>query len=347
MRSSRPKVLHRIGGRSLVEHAMAAARGTNPEYLAVVVRHERDRVAAHIADYDPDVLICDQDEIKGTGRAVECALNQLPADLTGTVVVTYGDVPLLTSATLLEMLAMHDEAGAACTVITAVVADPTGYGRILRDEQGNVAGIVEHKDATEAQRAIREINSGLYAFDAGLLREALAEIGTDNAQGEKYLTDVLAVALGRGMPVQADLIADVWQTEGVNDKAQLATLGCELNRRTVDRLMRDGAIVVDPASTLVDATVSVGADTTIWPGTQLLGATSIGSGCVIGPEVTVSDSEIGDGATVVRSQVQLAEIGREAVVGPYAVLRPASRVGVREHTGSFVVRHADPKEALA
>lgn len=345
MKSARPKVLHRIGGRSLVEHAMAAARGTEPAYLAVVVRHQRDVVAEHVLAYDPEALVCDQDEIKGTGRAVECALFVLPDDLSGTILVTYGDVPLLTTQTLDELLAAHAGAGNTVTVLTAAVEDPTGYGRIVRDEAGEVQAIVEHKDATDAQRAITEINSGIFAFDAALLRAALGQVGTNNVQGEKYLTDVVAIARAGSHRVGALLLADTWQTEGVNDKVQLATLGAELNRRTLADLMRAGAIVVDPATTLVEATVSVGEDTMILPGTQLLGATSIGRDCVIGPEVTIADTEIGDGARVVRSQVQLSEIGAGASVGPYAVLKPASRVAPGEATGSFVVRLADPTQA--
>ena len=197
MKSTTPKVLHTIGGRSLVAHAIRAARGTDPHHLAVVVSHERDRVAEHVSQVDPDAVVADQDEVKGTGRAVECALEALPADLDGTVVVTYGDVPLLTSETLEGLVAAHHASGSAVTVITATLDDPTGYGRVLRDEAGDVAAIVEQKDADAEQRAIREVNSGLYAFDVTVLREALAEVGTDNAQGEKYLTDVIAIARGR------------------------------------------------------------------------------------------------------------------------------------------------------
>ncbi|HEY6796586.1 MAG TPA: NTP transferase domain-containing protein, partial [Kineosporiaceae bacterium] len=169
MRSAVPKVLHRIGGRTLLGHAVAAARSLDPAQLVVVVRHERDRVAAHVAEIDPEAIIADQDEIKGTGRAVRCGLDALPVDSAGTVVVTCGDVPLLSGALLAELVAAHELAGAAVTVLTATVADPTGYGRVLRDDDGAVTGIVEHKDADDAQRAVREINSGIYAFDAKVL----------------------------------------------------------------------------------------------------------------------------------------------------------------------------------
>jgi len=336
MKSAMPKVLHTIGGRSLVHHAIAAARGIDPIHLEVVVRHERDLVAGHIAECDPDCLIADQDEIKGTGRAVECGLAALPADLTGTIVVTYGDVPLLTSATLGDLLAAHDRAAVAVTVVTSHVPDPTGYGRIVRDADGAVARIVEQKDATDAERAITEVNPGIYAFDATLLRTALASLGTDNAQGEKYLTDVVAIARAQGRAVAAYVLADVWQTEGVNDKVQLARLGAELNRRTVEAAMREGAIIRDPATTWIDTDVSIGRDTVIEPNTQLRGATSIGADCLIGPDTTLVDMEVGDGATVCRTQGSLSVVGPGATVGPWAYLRPGTELGAQAKVGTFV-----------
>jgi bifunctional UDP-N-acetylglucosamine pyrophosphorylase/glucosamine-1-phosphate N-acetyltransferase len=336
MKSATPKVLHMIGGRSLVHHAIAAARGVDPLHLQVVVRHERDRVAAHIEACDPDCLIADQDEIKGTGRAVECGLAALPADLTGTVVVTYGDVPLLTSDTLRDLLRAHEASAVGVTVVTSRITDPTGYGRIVRDADGAVARIVEQKDASEAERAITEVNSGIYAFDAVLLREALAGLGTDNAQGEKYLTDVVAVAQARGRGAAAYVLADVWQTEGVNDKIQLAKLGAELNRRTVEAAMREGAIVRDPATTWIDTTVSIGRDTVIHPNTQLHGATTIGADCEIGPDTTLTDMEVGDGATVCRTQGSLSVVGPGAAVGPWAYLRPGTELGADGKIGTFV-----------
>ncbi len=336
MKSTTPKVLHTIGGRSLVGHALRAARGVDPVHLAVVVRHERDRVAAHIAEHDEDALVVDQDEVRGTGRAVECALEALPDGLSGTVLVTYGDVPLLTSQTLARLCEVHDETADAVTVITASPDDPTGYGRIVRGSDGSVVAIVEQKDATDEQRAIREVNSGIYAFDLEFLREALAEVSTDNAQGEKYLTDVVAISRRRGLGVHAHLVDDLWQTEGVNDKVQLARLGAELNRRTVEQAMRDGAIVIDPATTWIDSDVTIGPDTVIHPGTQIHGATTIGVECVIGPDTTLKDVEVGDRATVVRTQAVLAEIGPGASVGPFSFLRPGTKLGPRGKIGGFV-----------
>jgi len=336
MKSAMPKVLHTIGGRSLVHHAIAAARGIDPIHLEVVVRHERDLVAAHIAECDPDCLIADQDEIKGTGRAVECGLAALPSELSGTIVVTYGDVPLLTSETLREVLAAHEGASVAVTVVTSHIPDPTGYGRIVRDADGSVARIVEQKDATDDERAITEVNSGIYAFEATLLTQALAGLGTDNAQGEKYLTDVVGIARAQGRAVAAYVLADVWQTEGVNDKIQLARLGAELNRRTVEAAMREGAIIRDPATTWIDADVSIGRDTVIEPNVQLRGATTIGADCLIGPDTTLVDMEVGDGATVCRTQGSLSVVGPGATVGPWAYLRPGTELGAEAKIGTFV-----------
>jgi bifunctional UDP-N-acetylglucosamine pyrophosphorylase/glucosamine-1-phosphate N-acetyltransferase len=342
MKSTTPKVLHRIGGTTLLGHAIRAARGTGAEHVEVVVRHERDRVVEFCAAFDDALVIADQDEVKGTGRAVECGLEALPADLTGTVLVTYGDVPLLTGDTLLALTEAHVRSGSGVSVITAELPDPTGYGRVVRDADGHVERIVEQKDATEAERAIAEINSGIYAFDAALLRDALGQVGTDNAQGEKYLTDVVAIARAGGRGVLAHVVEDLWQTEGVNDRVQLAALGRELNRRVCEGHMREGVTIVDPATTWVDVDVAIGRDTTILPGTQLLGATTIGSDAVIGPEVTLTDTEVGDGAEVARAVADLAVVGPGATVGPYSYLRPGTRLGARGKIGGFVeTKNAD------
>ncbi|HYO20058.1 MAG TPA: bifunctional UDP-N-acetylglucosamine diphosphorylase/glucosamine-1-phosphate N-acetyltransferase GlmU [Dermatophilaceae bacterium] len=336
MKSATPKVLHAIGGRTLLGHALAAARGVEPQHLAVVVRHGRDLVAEHIAAVDPDAVIADQDEVKGTGRATECALDALPAGLAGTVLVTCGDVPLLTAETLRGLLEAHVASGSAATVITANLADPFGYGRIIRGADGSVAGIVEQKDATDAQREITEINSGLYAFDAAVLRTALAEVGSDNVQGERYLTDVLGIAGRKGLRVSAHLIQDLWQTEGVNDRVQLSRLGAELNRRIVEGWMRAGVTVVDPATTWIDVDVTLGRDVTIHQQTQLHGASTIGDDVVLGPDSTLTDVSIGNGASVIRTHGSLAVIGAGALVGPFSYLRPGTELGAKGKIGTFV-----------
>ena len=336
MKSRTPKVLHEIGGRSLLVHALTAAEGTGPGELVVVLRHERERVAAHLAEHASEVRVADQDEIPGTGRAVQCGLEQVTAG-EGTVLVTYGDVPLLDPVTLRELVAAHEAEGAAVTVLSARVPDPAGYGRILRSQDGSeVLGIVEEKDATEDQRAIDEINSGIYAFDLEVLRDALGRIGTDNAQGEMYLTDVLGIARSDGRTVRALVTDDAMMVEGANDRVQLAQLGAEMNRRILERHMRAGVTIVDPATTWIDADVSIGTDATILPGVQLHGATDIGEDAVIGPDCTLRDTEVGARAEVVRTHSVLAVIGEEATVGPFTYLRPGTSLGRGGKIGGFV-----------
>ncbi|GAB3846827.1 bifunctional UDP-N-acetylglucosamine diphosphorylase/glucosamine-1-phosphate N-acetyltransferase GlmU [Nesterenkonia populi] len=335
MKSSVPKILHTLGGTSMIGHALNTARAVEPEHLVAVVRHQRDRVAAHIAQHDDAAKLADQDEIPGTGRAVECGLEALAGHtLTGTVVVTYGDVPLLTPALLTDLIFEHEGKGNAVTVLSAEVSDPAGYGRILR--QGDeVIGIVEHKDADESQRAIREINSGIYAFDAEVLARALAQVSVENAQGEKYLTDVLSIARGEGGRVSAVVTEDRWQVEGANDRVQLQALGAELNRRTVEAAMRAGTTVIDPATTWIEPTVALEQDTTVLPGTQLHGATHIAEGAVIGPDTTLTDVTVGPGAQVTRTHGSGAVIEAGGKVGPFTYLRPGTVLGEDGKIGAF------------
>ena len=336
MKSSTPKVLHEIAGRSLLGHALAAARGVNPRHLVVVVRHERDAVAAHVHELDVDAVVADQDDVPGTGRAVQCGLAALPQDLTGTVLVTYGDVPLLQAQTLAGLVAAHEDGCHAVTVVTAEVHDPTGYGRVLREPDGAVRGIVEQKDASETEREIREINSGIYAFDAEVLVRALQKVGRENAQGEMYLTDVLAIVRTGGGRVAAHAITDEWQTEGVNDRVQLARMGAELNRRLLETHMRAGVTVVDPATTWVGADVRLGRDVTLLPGTQLHGTTVVEEGATVGPDTTLTDVVVGRDASVVRTHGSESEIGPSATVGPFSFLRPGTRLGAKGKIGAYV-----------
>ncbi|MCH6471096.1 bifunctional UDP-N-acetylglucosamine diphosphorylase/glucosamine-1-phosphate N-acetyltransferase GlmU [Sinomonas sp. 5-5] len=340
MKSRTPKILHELGGRSMVAHALAAARGLDPRSLAVVVRHERDKVAEHVAAIDAEALIVDQDEIPGTGRAVEVALDALAAahgteGLEGTVVVTYGDVPLLSSDLLRELVALHEDEGNAVTVLTAVLDDATGYGRILRDPEGGVAAIREHKDASEDERTVLEVNSGIYAFDAAILADALRRVTTDNAQGEKYLTDVLGIVRQDGGRVAALVTEDRWQVEGANDRVQLQALAAEHNRRILEEWMRAGVTVVDPATTWIDGSVRLAEDVVIKPNTQLHGATVIERDAVIGPDTTLVDVIVGEGATVRRTEGTKSEIGPGATVGPFTYLRAGTVLGDGGKIGAF------------
>lgn len=347
MRSSRPKVLHAIGGRSLLEHGVRAARGLAPAALVVVVGHGRGEVAAEVARVDPGATIAVQERQRGTGDALAVGLAAL-ADQpgppgtagagrsAGTVVVTYADTPLLTADTLRQLVGAHDRTGAAVTMLTADVADPTGYGRIVRDADGSVAGIVEQRDADPDQLAITEINSGFYAFDGALLPGLLDGLGSANAAGEVYLTDTVAAAVAAGLSVESVTVGDTWQVQGVNDRVQLAELGVELNRRTVTAWMRAGVTVVDPATTWIDSEVQLAEDVTLEPNTQLRGACVVGVGATIGPDTTLSAVEVGAGATVVRTHGSGAVLGAGALVGPFAYLRPGTRLGVGGKIGTFV-----------
>ncbi len=340
MRSATPKVLHRLAGRSLVEHAVRAAAGLGPQHTAVVVGHGREAVTEHLHEVakaiDATVTVAVQEQQHGTGHAVGCGLAALPGDLTGTVLVTYGDVPLLDTETLTALLSEHASAGNAVTVLTSEVTDPTGYGRIMRDGDGSVVAIVEQKDATPEQAAVREINSGVYAFDAVVLAEALTRLSTDNAQGELYITDVLGIARGDGHRVGSWTCADPWLVEGVNDRVQLAALGAELNRRLTTHWMRQGVTMVDPASVWLDAGVELDRDVVLEPGVQLRGATTVGAGAMIGPDTTLTDVTVGAGASVVRTHGRESEIGPGASVGPFAYLRPGVRLGTDSKIGTFV-----------
>lgn len=336
MKSSTPKVLHRIGGRSLIAHVLDTAAGLQPETIIAVVRHEREAVAGAILDHAPHTLIVDQDEVPGTGRAVEQALAALPASFDGAVVVLSGDVPLIDIATLQELVRSHFEAGRGMTLLSAVFEDPTGLGRIIRDAGGSMTGIVEEKDADEVQRRIAEINGGIYVFTRGALERALAEVDTNNAQGEKYLTDAAARILASGGAVDAVVTDDRWLIAGVNDRAQLAEAGRELNRRIVLAHQRAGVTVQDPSTTWIDADVSIEPDVEILPGTFLHGATVIQSGAVIGPDTTLIDCEVGASARVRRSEATLAVIADGAEVGPYSYLRPGTELGAHGKIGAFV-----------
>lgn len=340
MRSATPKVLHPIAGRPLVEHAVRAAAGLRPDHLVVVVGHGREAVAEHLEHLGKalgqPVGVAVQETRHGTGHAVSCALAALPAGLTGTVLVSYGDVPLLDTATLSALLDEHRGSGNAVTVLTAVLADPSGYGRVLRDERGAVTGIVEHRDATPAQLEITEINSGVSAFDAEVLAEGLTRLSTDNAQGERYLTDVLTNACAEGLRVGALVADDPWVAEGANDRVQLSALGAELNRRIVRGWQLAGVTVTDPATTWVDAGVTLARDVVLEPGVQLKGATAVGEGATIGPDCTLTDVEIGAGARVIRTHGSDSVIGDGASVGPFAYLRPGTRLGGKGKIGTFV-----------
>ena len=340
MRSAIPKVLHPIGGRSLLGHAVHAVAQLDPEHLVVVLGHGGKQVSEAVEaladELDRPVLTAVQEKRLGTGHAVGCGLDVLPKGVTGPVLVTYGDVPLLRGDTLASLLAEHTASGAAVTLVTTELADPTGYGRVLRESDGAVTRIVEQADATAEQLAVREVNSGVYAFDGAFLEEALGRLSTSNNQGELYLTDLVKIARDDGAEVRGVICDDEWQVRGVNDRVQLAELRAELNRRVLERWMRAGVTVVDPASTWVDVQVRLAPDAVLHPGTQLHGRTVVGGGAEIGPDTTLTACDIGPGAHVVRTHGSDSVVGAGASVGPFAYLRPGVRLGERGKIGTFV-----------
>ncbi|WP_327666979.1 MULTISPECIES: bifunctional UDP-N-acetylglucosamine diphosphorylase/glucosamine-1-phosphate N-acetyltransferase GlmU [unclassified Streptomyces] len=337
MKSATPKVLHEICGRSLVGHVLAAAGELEPENLVVVVGHAREKVVARLAEIDPAVRTAVQAEQNGTGHAVRIALEELGGSVDGTVVVVCGDTPLLTGETLRRLAATHASDGNAVTVLTAEVPDATGYGRIVRDEAtGAVTGIVEHKDASEEQRAIREINSGVFAFDGQLLADALKKVRTDNSQGEEYLTDVLGILREAGHRVGASVAGDHHEIAGINNRVQLSEARRILNDRLLTGAMLAGVTVVDPATTWVDVTVTFEQDAVVHPGTQLQGSTHVGEGAEVGPNSRLKDTRVEAGARVDNTVADGAHVGPQATVGPYAYLRPGTRLGLKAKVGTYV-----------
>ncbi len=335
MRSKTMKVLHEVGGRSMVGHVLAAIEEMAPQRVVAVVGHQRDQVGPHIQALLPAAVLAVQESQEGTGHAVRVAVETAGIDR-GTVLVATADTPLLRGESLRAFLAEHEAAQRAVSILSGQVPDPSGYGRVVRDDQGDVVAIVEEKDASPEQRAISEINSGILAFDAEFLVAALPRLGNDNAKGEYYLTDTVQLAQDDGLTVGAYPIDDVDETEGANDRVQLAELGRKLNQRIVTGWMRDGVTVMDPATTWIDADVVLAPDVTILPGTQLLGATVVAEDSVIGPDTTLKDREVGEGARVVRTHGELAVVGAGASVGPFSFLRPGTRLGKGGKIGAFV-----------
>ncbi len=342
MRSKTAKVLHCMAGRSMLAHALHAAHEIDPTYLVTVIGHDREQVGAAVntvaAELHREIRAAVQEQQLGTGHAVQCALESLPADFTGDLLVTSADVPLLDGHTLSGLLADHRSypERSAVTVLTFVPDDANGYGRIVRDADGRLQEIVEHVDATPEQTAITEVNSGVYVFDVTLLRQMVERLTTANAQHELYLTDVLKLAREAGHPVHGARLVDWAKVTGVNDRVQMAEAARTMNRYIVERHMRAGVTIMDPATTWIDAGVRIERDAVLRPGVQLLGATVIGEDAEIGPDSTLTDVIVGEGARVVRTHGEGATIGPKAVIGPFAYLRPGTILGDSGKIGAFV-----------
>jgi bifunctional UDP-N-acetylglucosamine pyrophosphorylase / glucosamine-1-phosphate N-acetyltransferase len=334
MRSSVPKVLHPLCGRPVIAWPVAAARAAGAGRV-IVVDNPKRMLAEHLPD---GVEVAIQEEPRGTGDAVAAAASLL--DPTATVVVINGDVALLTAAAIKGLIEAHEAAGTAATMATMELDEPGAYGRVIRDSDGSVVRVAEAKagagDATAAELEIREVNSGVYAFDGGALIAALGTLGTDNAQGEVYLPDVLPAMRAAGRTIAAHPIGDPDLTHGVDDRVDLAYAHQVAQRRILEDHMRNGVTVVDPASTRIDATVTIGRDTTIEPFTQLKGETTIGDDTLIGANTTLIDTEVGDGVTILHSHLTGARVDDRATVGPFAYLRPDAHLHERAKAGTFV-----------
>ncbi len=341
MRSSTPKALHPLCGRPMLLHVLDALGALPIDRIVVVVGHGSGAVATML-QAEPagpvPVELVEQSVQRGTGDATSVALTarafELDAD--DDLFVVMGDAPLLTSETLAMLATEHRLADAAATMLTARVEDPTGYGRVVRDASGRVERIVEQADASDAERAIDEVNPSIYCFRRGLLAPALYRLDPENAQGEYYLTDVIGVLRQAGHDVVAIEAPDPAEALGVNDRAQLAQAESELRRRINDRWMRAGVSMVDPAHTYVDSTVALEADVRLLPGTILEGRTVVGTGSVIGPDAQLVDTIVGREAVVRQTVARDSEIGDAATVGPYVSLRAGTRIAAGAHVGTFV-----------
>jgi bifunctional UDP-N-acetylglucosamine pyrophosphorylase/glucosamine-1-phosphate N-acetyltransferase len=335
MKSARAKVLHPVLGVPLVEHVVRAVQALQPDPLVLVVGHQADEVEAAFAGRG--VAFTRQDPPLGTGHAVLAARERYAAHADRTLLVVNGDVPLLRSETLAALLETHRRAGAAATLLTAVLDEPAAYGRVVRDPQGAVRAVVEARDATSEELAVREINAGIYAFDVPALVEALRELRPQNAQGELYLTDVIRLLRAAGRPVAAVVSADPREALGVNTVSELGEAARLLRRRRNETLMAAGASLEDPETIQVGLDVTVEADATILPFTILEGKTAIAAGARIGPYARLVDTAVGTGAQILdHCLLRECVVEAGASVGPFAHIRPESHIGPRAKVGNFV-----------
>jgi len=332
MKSKQYKVLHSVGGKPMVGHVLDTVKKVNSEKIVVVVGHGAEQVMAYIGDQAQYVK---QEQQLGTGHAVQQAEAMLSGE-EGTTIVICGDTPLVKASTIEQMLQLHQQSGAAATILTASFDDPTGYGRIIRNASGHVERIVEQKDCTTEEAAVQEINTGTYCFDNKKLFEALSKITNNNAQGEYYLTDVIAIFKHAGDVVQGYCTSDLAEAIGVNDRVALAEAERLMRERINRQHLVNGVTIIDPASTYIESEVEIGADTVVYPGVVLKGRTVIGEDCVIGAQSEISNSIIARGVSIKHSVLDKAEVGDESSIGPFAYLRPGSKVGKNCKVGDFV-----------
>jgi len=334
MKSTLPKVLHPIAGRSLLGHLLTAVNKSEAKEIRVVVGAGSELVSEEVKRFSPNSKSVHQEMRGGTGHAVRIALGNDVKN--GTVLICAGDTPLLRGETLIELISLHKKSGNSATVLTKEVPDPTGYGRIIRDSSGAFQAIVEERDANDDQRGLTEINSGVYVFEVADLIEALTEVKRDNSQGEEYLTDVIAILKRSNKLVGTHQIGDFTEVLGVNDRSQLATTGFVLQGRINEALAQSGVTIVDPMTTWIDLDAQIDVDVRIEPGSFIKGATKIASGAQIGPRTTLIDCEVATGAQVIESYCVSSKIGAGATVGPYSHLRSGTVLAKDVRVGSFV-----------
>ncbi len=334
MKSSQAKVLHSVAGRSLLGHVLAAVDDVNPSKICVVVGANRTSVEEHIAEISPSASTVFQEKRGGTGHATQLALaGSTPK---GTVLVLAGDTPMLTGQSLVAFLDAHNDGKFAASVLTAEHPDPSGYGRIIRDDSNELLRIVEERDASDDERFIFEINSGVYAFDGAKLATAIGKITNSNAQSELYLTDVIGILKSEGESIAAIMLEDFTEILGVNDRVQLAESAALLRDRINEHWMHEGVTIIDPTTTWIDSTASLSTDVTVHPGSAILGTTTIATGAVIGPRTTLTDCVVKEGAAVLESIATDTVIGEGATVGPFTYLRSGTVLGDSAKAGAFV-----------
>ncbi len=334
MRSSKAKVLHEIWGKPMINHVVEAYLAAGVQRLIVVVGHQGEAVQEALAGYH-QVKFAWQEEQLGTGHAVMQAQSELEG-FDGPVIVGYGDAPLYRPETLQQLVEEHVQAESMCTLLTALYEDPFGYGRVIRDGDGRFVEVVEERDATKEQKAIREINTGTYVFAGKNLFSALGQLTNDNAQSEYYLTDVPAILKKQGGEISLVVCQDPAETQGINSKVQLAKAAAVMRNRVLEKLMLSGVTIVDPATTYIDAEVTIAPDTIIYPFTIIEGRSRIEEECIIGPGTRIVSCEIGAGAEIVQSTLLESKVGDETTVGPFAYLRPNTVIGCQARIGDFV-----------
>lgn len=332
MKSKQYKVLHQVCGKPMVGHVLDTIKKANSEKVVVVVGYGAEQVQAYIGE---QATFVKQEQQLGTGHAVLQAAPVLQ-DEEGITIVICGDTPLVQTETITKMIELHQQSGAAATILTASYDNPTGYGRIIRNEAGIVEKIVEQKDCTAAEASVTEINTGTYCFDNKKLFAALKQVTNENAQGEYYLTDVIGILRAANETVQGYCTDDHAEGLGVNDRVALAEAEQAMRARINKGHLINGVTIIDPASTYIEAEVVIGADTIVYPGTVIKGKTIIGEDCVIGPQADITNAIIANAVTVKHSVLESCEVGSETSIGPFAYLRPGSKVGKNCKVGDFV-----------